>query len=176
MGKSDLNGQGPEIEDEGLETEEETSGENSPQMEVLLQYIKDLTFENPDPASFFRQDNPRLETNVEIDVQPRQLGEDVFEVVLTTKINVSQEKKTVYILDLHYSGIFRVKGNPEELVRLFVMVECPRYLFPFTRSIVAQVTQNSGFPTFDLKPVNFLQLLQQRIQEAGQTESESPST
>jgi len=146
--------------------------EDNVSLEINLQYIKDLSFENPNPLTFLSKKNPQFETQIGVDVQPKQLGDDYYEVILVIRIKVQNDDKDVYLLDLQYSSIFNISNASEELLRLLLLVECPRQIFPFARAVVSRVTQESGFPPLDLKPINFLELLKQKLksQETGSTE------
>ncbi len=141
----------------------------TPQAGILAQYVKDLSFENPNaPQSLQMQGQPRIDINVNVNV--RSGGQDVYEVEL--KISASArapDDKLGFQVELVYAGLFRLTGAPAEAVEPFLLVEAPRILFPFARRVVADAVRDGGFPPLMLDPIDFgglyLQQLEQR--EAG---------
>lgn len=132
---------------------------------INAQYIKDLSFENPGPIENLIQQEAPSTTLVNIEVGAQHITEQTFEVTLKVKAHVQRNEKTVYLIELEYAGIFTLAGLPEEMMKLFLFVECPRQLFPFARAILARLTQESGFPPLLLKPIDFGELLRQRLSE-----------
>lgn len=145
-------------------------------LQVQTQYIKDLSFENPrflQVLSKGMTNSPQLAVNIE--VQAQGIGENHYEVVLNTTIKAldpeqpSKEKgskadskeEVIFLLELAYGGIFSLPALPADVLKPFLLVECPRLLFPFVRSIIADVTKESGMPPVILAPVNFLELYEQ---------------
>lgn len=139
--------------------------ETAPSLEVHLQYIKDLSFENPAPAKHLKQRKGNFETKVGIDVNYSELADTEHEVVLSIKVDVQSEKDTVYVLELHYAGVFGISGANDEMKALILLIECPRLLFPFARAIVSRITTESGFPSLDLKPIDFSQVVQHKMSQ-----------
>lgn len=138
-----------------------------PSLGVRAQYIVDFSFENPNaPGSLIpRPESP--EVSVGFDVQARAGAENQFEVVLKVGARASQGEETVFAVELLYGGIFEIQGIPDDALQAVVMIECPRLLFPFARSIIANITREGGFPPLMLEPVNFVSLYQQRMAEAA---------
>jgi preprotein translocase subunit SecB len=138
-----------------------------PQMNVLVQYIKDLSFENPNaPNSLTARDSgPQLTINVSVNAKPLTAQE--FEVNLSLQARAAHGPDVVFNVELVYSGIFRVQNVAEEHLHPFVMIECPRILFPFARRIVADATQSGGFPPLLIDPIDFVALYQQNIAQAS---------
>jgi len=134
----------------------------APGMNILGQYIKDLSFENPNsPQSLQQGDQPKLDINVNVGAQP--LGEDQFEVVLTLSTKAERPDMVMFNVELVYAGVFKISGVPQEHMHPFVMIECPRMLFPFARNILADATRNGGFPPLLLDPIDFAQLYRQNM-------------
>lgn len=131
---------------------------------IRAQYIKDLSFENPDPlASFAADDEKQPSISVGIQAKAQNLGDKNFEVVLDIRIDATREKNTLFIAELSYAGIVTIEDNTtEEEVGKLVMVETPRLLFPFARNILADVTRDGGFPPLLLAPVDFEHLFEQQ--------------
>lgn len=136
-----------------------------PQINVLGQYIKDLSFENPGSPRSLRGPgkNPNIQINFNVQAQP--IGDDVFEVVLTMEAAAKNEDGTLYNLELIYAGGFRLKNLPQQAVRPVLFIECPALLFPFVRRLVADLTREGGFPPLLLDPIDFASLFRQRLQQ-----------
>jgi len=147
----------------------------APGMQILGQYIKDLSFENPNaPRSLQQGEQPKLDINVNVGAS--QLGEGQFEVVITLTAKAERPDMVMFNVELVYAGLFKVSGVPEEHMHPFVMIECPRMLFPFARNILAEATRNGGFPPLLLDPIDFAQLYRQNMaqQAAAQGAGEAP--
>ena len=142
-----------------------------PQLNVLAQYVKDFSFENPNaPSSLssFQQSQPAI--NIQINVQVNAINATDFEVVLKTEGKAEREGTVLFSFDLSFGGVFRIQNVPQESLHPVVMIECPRLLFPFSREIVAAAVRNGGFPPLLLDPVDFVALYRQSLaqQQAAQ--------
>lgn len=137
----------------------------APSMNVLAQYIKDLSFENPHAPNSLRPREKSPEINININVNPNPLSETDFEVELKLEAKASDDDEVLFNVELVYAGIFRLVGIPQEAMQGAVLVECPRLLFPFARQIMAEATRNGGFPPLMIDPVDFAQLFRQRLAE-----------
>lgn len=142
--------------------------DTQPQVGILAQYVKDLSFENPNaPRAFQTQGQPQIEINV--NVQARRAGEDMYEVDLKIEANAKAEGQTSFIVDLLYGGLFGLRNVPEEALEPFLIVEAPRILFPFARRIIADATRDGGFPPLLLEPIDFAALyMAQRQGDMGE--------
>jgi preprotein translocase subunit SecB len=152
----------------------QTEGASAPGMHILGQYIKDLSFENPNaPRSLAQneqQEQPKLDINVNVGAQ--QMGEDQFEVVLTLTAKAERPDMVMFNVELIYAGLFRITGVPKEHMHPFVMIECPRMIFPFARNILSEATRNGGFPPLMLDPIDFAQLYRQNMAQQAATQGE----
>ena len=140
-----------------------------PQLNVMAQYVKDFSFENPNaPGSLgtFQQAQPAI--NIQINVQVNSLTATDFEVVLRTEGKAESDGKVLFGFDLSFGGVFRIQNVPQESQHPVVMIECPRLLFPFAREIVAAAVRNGGFPPLLLDPVDFVALYRQNLAQTGQ--------
>ena len=135
-----------------------------PQMNVLGQYIKDFSFENPNTPRGSSQ--PSI--NIQINVAPRQLSETDFEVVLKLEGKAEVQGAVLFAFDLSYAGMFRLQNIPQEHLAPILMIECPRLLFPFSREIISNTTVQGGFPPLLLDPVDFATMYQQRMAAQAQ--------
>jgi preprotein translocase subunit SecB len=145
----------------------------APQLNVLAQYTKDLSFENPNaPGSLQGQGQPQI--NIQINVTANNLSEQEFEVTLAVEGKAEAQGKVMFSFELAYAGVFRIVNVPKENLHPLVMIECPRLLFPFAREIIATAVRDGGFPPLMLDPVDFVGLYRQNMerqmaaQQAGQ--------
>ncbi|MDO9442632.1 MAG: protein-export chaperone SecB [Beijerinckiaceae bacterium] len=139
-----------------------------PQLNVLAQYTKDMSFENPNaPRSLGpQQTSPNI--SIQVNVNVRQLAETDYEVELVLEGSAMDGTSTLFKFELNYAGVFRVQNIPEAEIPPIIMIECPRLLFPFGRQIVAEAVRGGGFPPLFIDPIDFHALYRQRVQEAGQ--------
>ncbi len=151
------------------------AGGAAPSLNVLAQYIKDLSFENPGaPQSLVnREKAPEISINVNVNANPISQGE--FDVVLTLNANAKSGDKTVFNVELVYGGVFRIANFPQEHMLPLLFIECPRLLFPFARQVVADATRNGGFPPLMIDPIDFAQMFQQRM-AAEQAKQQAANT
>ena len=133
------------------------------QLNVIGQYIKDFSFENPNAPRPMIEPTQQPSISVQINVNPRQLSPTDFEVELKIEGKAESAGMTMFALDLAYGGLFRLQNIPQEQIAAVVMIECPRILFPFAREIIANATMHGGFPPLLLDPVDFAALYQQRM-------------
>ena len=133
-----------------------------PQLQVLAQYIKDFSFENPNAPRSLAPTQTQPQINIQINVGVQQLAATDFEVTLKLEGKADMSGSSLFIFDLTFAGVFRVHNVPQETLQPLVMIECPRLLFPFAREIVANAVRNGGFPPLLLDPVDFVSLYQQR--------------
>ena len=141
-----------------------------PQVGVLAQYVKDLSFENPNaPAVFQWQTQPQTEVNFNIATQVA--GQDLHEVTLKVDITAVAEEGTAFRIELLYAGLFALKNLPPEQLQPFLLAEAPRLLFPFARKIIADAAMEGGFPPLRLDPIDFGGLYMQSAAQAQAAET-----
>ena len=162
MSDSQANGNGQASDLQGTHA-------NPAQIQVLAQYVKDLSFENPGAPLTLQGQRPALEVGV--DVQARGVGEDQYEVRIRIRADAKAASQTVFVCEVDYAGVFMLKNIPQENLQPVLLIECPRQLFPFARRVMADVTRDGGFPPLMLDPIDFLslyrtQMAQQRAQSA----------
>ncbi|WP_415182378.1 protein-export chaperone SecB [Phaeovulum sp.] len=130
-------------------------------MSVLAQYVRDMSFENIVAQKGLQTADitPEMQVQVSLDARKRQV-EHQYEVI--TKFRITATNKStetpLYLLEVDYGGVFHIEGVPEEQLHPFLMIECPRLLFPFVRRIVSDVSRDGGFPPLNLETVDFLAL------------------
>ena len=140
----------------------------APQLNVLAQYTKDLSFENPNAPSSLQQQGQPPQINIQINVSANNLSEQEFEVTLSVEGKAETAGKVMFSFELAYAGVFRITNVPKENLHPLVMIECPRLLFPFAREVIATAVRNGGFAPLLLDPVDFVALYQQRLAQAGE--------
>jgi preprotein translocase subunit SecB len=145
-----------------------------PNTKVLAQFIRDLSFENILAQKGLDTNTPPdIKVKVNLDAKKRK-PKDQYEVLIklsvisSTKTEATEpsddnENSELFILEIEYGGIFEVTGVPEDQIHPYLMIECPRILFPYLRRIVGDVTRDGGFPPLNLEQINFLALYQNEI-------------
>ncbi len=147
-----------------------------PQIGVLAQYVKDLSFENPNaPRSVAPSTQPPA-INVQINVDAAPLTETDVEVTLRLEGKAESQGMLLFGFELAFAGIFRIQNVPADSLQPVVLIECPRLLFPFAREIVATATRNGGFPPLLLEPIDFVSLYRQRLAAAQPSPPSQPAT
>jgi preprotein translocase subunit SecB len=135
---------------------------------ILAQYVRDLSFENPRaPDSQRLEGKHQIDMGVELKAAGRPDG--LFEVDLKLSIKASTETTPVFHVELLYGGLFQLQGVSEQDIEPMLLIECPRYLFPYAREIVARATSDGGFyPPFMLDPIDFAGIYAARMAQAAQ--------
>ena len=152
----------------GAATEEKSAATPQiPQMKILGQFIKDMSFENifaRKPVS--GQVQPDIQVQVALDGR-KGGSENQFEVI--SKFNITSKNKgsddVLFVLELEYGGLFQIENIADEQLHPFLMIECPRMIFPFVRRIVSDVTRDGGFPPLNLDNIDFVALYRQQLEQ-----------
>ena len=163
------------------EKENESQNQNGaapqiPQMKVLGQFIRDFSFENILAQKPVKgQMNPDIQVQVALDAR-KGAGEGQYEVI--SKYNITSKNKdsddTLFVLELEYAGLFQIENIADEQLHPFLMIECPRMIFPFVRRIVSDVTRDGGFPPLNLDNVDFVALYRQQLAQHQAKQAEAP--
>ena len=137
------------------------SSDDFPQVGVISQYVKDLSFENPAaPAVFQWQGQPQID--VQFNIGAGTVGADVHEVSLRIEVTARANEGTAFKVDVLYAGLFAIRNLPDEQMQPFLLAEAPRILFPFARRVIADAVRDGGFPPLLLDPIDFATLYMQR--------------
>ncbi|MEI8295721.1 MAG: protein-export chaperone SecB [Alphaproteobacteria bacterium] len=147
--------------DNNTDTNVET---NTAPITIRAQYIKDLSFESPNPLrSFTAQAETAPNISINIQARANSLGNNNFEVVLEFHAEAKQGEDVMFVAELSYAGIVTI-GNliPEEHIRPMIMIDCPHLLFPFARNIISDLTRDGGFTPLYLSPIDFASLYNQQ--------------
>ena len=150
-----------------------------PQMKVLGQFIRDISFENilcRKPVE--GQVQPDIQVQVALDGRKGN-ADNQYEVI--SKYNITSKNKgsddVLFLLELEYGALFKIENIAEEQLHPFLMIECPRMVFPFVRRIVSDVTRDGGFPPLNLDNIDFVQLYRQQLAQRQQAQkAETPAS
>lgn len=141
----------------------------APSIRVMGQYVKDLSFENPSAPESLRQGaQPNIALSV--DVRARGLDAETFEVELVISADAKGDSTSLFIAELTYAGLFQIRNLDDRARDAFLLIECPRIIFPFARRILSDATRDGGFPPLMLEPIDFSALYRQKMaqQQGGQ--------
>lgn len=157
-----------------------TAAEAQPQvkMSVLAQFVRDMSFENLVAQKGLTSGEVQPDIQVAVSLDARKRPQDhQYEVI--TKFKVTSKNKTngdtLFLLEVDYGGIFHVEGVPDEQLHPFLLIECPRLLFPFVRRIISDVTRDGGFPPLNVDTVDFLALYRQELARRAQAQNAAPA-
>jgi preprotein translocase subunit SecB len=144
-------------------------------LKVLVQYLKDLSFENPGAPQIhmIRGEAPRAQLH--LDVRARTIAPMQYEVGLVLQVTAQREQETVYIVEIEYAGLFDLAGVAEERVTPALMIEAPRILFPFAREILAKATRDGGYPPLLLNPIDFVAVFRDRVKREEESTIAAPA-
>ena len=135
-------------------------------MKILAQYIRDMSFENILAQKGISGDvQPDIAVQVNIDAKKRPI-ENQYEVIIKTKIvsKTKEKSEPIFLLELDYGGIFHIENIPDDQLHPYLMIECPRMIFPFLRRVVSDVTRDGGFPALNLDSIDFVQLYRNEVE------------
>ena len=148
-----------------------------PKMNILAQYVRDLSFENILAQKGVDGElNPEIQVNVNIDAKKRTTDKQ-FDVIVKLHVD-SKSKNTnnvLFVLELDYGGVFQIENVPDDQLHPYLLIECPRMLFPFLRRIVSDITRDGGFPPLNLENIDFLKLYRQEIERRKQEDEKATS-
>lgn len=145
---------------------------SGPSFAIERIYVKDLSLENPGaPQSFSMQTGPQVE--VSLRSRGEQIGEGVFECVLTITVTARADGKTVFLVETAQAGVFRINGVPLGDIQPILGIHCPSVLFPYARETIADAVTRAGFPPVHLDPINFEVLYQQQLAQMQQPQPQA---
>ena len=131
---------------------------------INAQYLKDLSFENPNPLEAYKSDI-KPEIKVSVNTVVKKLPDNAFEVTLDIKTEGKKKDKLSFIAEVSYAGIFTLNKIPPEHEKPLLLIEAPRMLFPFARNVLAETTRDGGYPPLMLNPIDFAALYRKQIAE-----------
>lgn len=150
---------------EGLPPNGNGTGNGSgepPRMQILAQYVKDLSFENPG-APMNQSVRPAIDLGV--DLQARRVENDHFEIELRLRVSAKHEEKTLFLMELSYAGVMLIQNVPEDVIQQILLIEAPHLLFPFARRVVADTIRDGGMPPLMIEPIDFAALYRAKAEQ-----------
>jgi preprotein translocase subunit SecB len=148
----------------------------APMLNIVGQYIRDLSFENPNAPASTIGAGAQPKFNVNINVGVKKQTDEMYAVELTLNAKAERDTTVLFNVELVYGGVFRLRNWPEQQLAAVLMIECPRLIFPFARQALANVTQIGGFPPLMMDPVDFSAIYRQNLaQLAAQQQGGAPA-
>jgi len=152
-------------------SETQTNGQNgaaatAPSLTINAQYLRDLSFENPRAPESLLQQGGVPEVKIDVDVKARQLNQEVYESVVSLKVEAQQNNQVAFVVEVDYGAVVTIKNAAQELIAALLLIEAPRIVFPFVRAVVADATRDGGFPPLMINPIDFAEV--QRRKTAAQ--------
>jgi preprotein translocase subunit SecB len=143
------------------------------QLTVNAQYVKDLSFENPRAPHALLQPPTGVapDLQVGVDVKAQGLAADIFEVVMTLKVETKVSGEIVFVAELAYGAVVSLVNTTPEDVPVALMVETPRLMFPYVRNIISEVTRDGGYTPLMLSPIDFADIYRRRLAEQQQQQA-----
>ena len=141
-----------------------------PQLKVLSQYVRDMSFENV-AAQQGKTPKGQPAFNVQVGLDAGKKNDKHYEVVIKLQVNATSEGDKLFILEIEYAGLLEIDNVGEQQMHPFLLIECPRQIFPYLRRIVSDITHDGGFPPLNLDTIDFLNLYRQELQRRAQTEA-----
>ncbi|WP_209427108.1 protein-export chaperone SecB [Pararhodobacter sp. SW119] len=155
----------------GAQAGAQAAGQPQVKVQVLAQFVRDMSFENAVAQNNMTlpQGQPDIQVQVSLDARKRDT-EHQFEVISKFRIEskTKEDGKTLFLVELEYGGVFHIEGVPQEQMHPFLLIECPRILFPFARRIISDVTRDGGFPALNLDLIDFMALYRQELARQSQ--------
>lgn len=144
-------------------------------LNVVGQYVKDLSFEVPNAPGIFetlRNTPPEISLNVDVSAQ-RAVNQDIYLVGIKVDASAKGNNETAFVLELEYYGVFNVRA-PAQHIEPLLLIECPRLLFPFVRNIIADTTREGGFVPLMMQPLDFAALYRQKLEQRKAEQGDQP--
>lgn len=142
----------------------ESAENTAPGIQVVAQYIKDLSFENP--ISPINADiRPQIELNVDLQARQADNQKDLYEVEMKIRATATHNSKPAFLVELAYGSLFHLHNIPDDVRQQILMIEAPHIMFPFVRRIVSDVIRDGGLPTLMIEPIDFAALYRAKMAE-----------
>ncbi len=132
-----------------------------PQLLINTQYIKDFSLEIPHAPEIFKEIKGQPKISLDFAIKHKNLEDKFYEVVLSTSINGDIEDKKLFVVELEYACVARIEIK-DELIDEALNIAIPQQLFPFVRSIIANIMTDAGLPPLMLTPIDFATVYKQK--------------
>lgn len=147
---------------------------SQPQVKIINQFIKDLSFENIAAQKGLTSEtlSPEIKVNVNLEAKKRPV-ENQYDVIIKTNISseTKSNKEILFILEIYYGGIFQITNIPDDQLHPYLLIECPRILFPYLRRIISDITRDGGYPPINLDQIDFLSMYKAELNKRAPTNS-----
>jgi preprotein translocase subunit SecB len=143
-------------------------GAEPPGIRILAQFVRDFSFENPRAPEVLRAGGAQPQIDLGVEMNARGRDDGLFEVDLKLSARANRDDGPLFVVELLYGGLFQITGVEAEEMEPVLLIECPRYLFPFARRVISDITSEGGFPPFLLDPIDFAGVYAARKAEEGQ--------
>jgi preprotein translocase subunit SecB len=148
--------------------------DTGPGIRILAQFIRDLSFENPRAPESMRAGAPQPQIELGVEMNGRGRDDGLYEVDLKLSATAQRENEAVFHIELLYGGLFQIQNVPEADLEPVLLIECPRFLFPFARRIIADMSSEGGFPPLMLDPIDFASIYAARLARAAAAGGPTP--
>ena len=148
-----------------MANKKKNSNNNNLKFIINAQYLKDLSFENPRAPESLKNFSSNPTFKIDVDVKSRTLkdhGPNIYEVELLIKGETKVQNDSLFVIEGSYCGIFTVENANEDILEKILLIECPKFLFPFLRSIIANSSREGGFPPLMINPVDFIGMYEKK--------------
>jgi len=153
---------------------EEKQALSQPQVKIINQFIKDLSFENIAAQKGLTSEtlSPEIKVSVNLEAKKRPV-ENQYDVIIKTNISseTKSSKEMLFILEIYYGGIFQITNIPDDQLHPYLLIECPRILFPYLRRIISDITRDGGYPPINLDQIDFLSMYKAELNKRAPTNS-----
>ena len=153
---------------------EEKLALSQPQVKIINQFIKDLSFENIAAQKGLISEalSPEIKVSVNLEAKKRPV-ENQYDVIIKTNISseTKSSKEMLFILEIYYGGIFQITNIPDDQLHPYLLIECPRILFPYLRRIISDITRDGGYPPINLDQIDFLSMYKAELDKRAPTNS-----
>lgn len=137
----------------------------APRVSIKAQYVRDASFENLAMQKADGRMDRKPEIQVGVNLDAKKHGDSLYEVILKINATARHEEAVMFIAEIEYAGRFEIANVPDAQLHPFLLVECPRLLFPFARRIVADMTRDGGYPPLMLDIVDFASLYRNEVEK-----------
>ena len=145
------------------------------QLVVHAQYIKDLSFENPNAPKVLTEDTGQPDVEIGVNVGASMIGNGQFEVLLNLSAKAKADDTALFLVDLTYAGLVSPQVAPGDDINPLIMIEAPRLLFPFARALISDATRDGGFMPLNIQPVDFVAVYKHNLERQAAAEAEQPT-
>ncbi|QDL91300.1 protein-export chaperone SecB [Paroceanicella profunda] len=147
-----------------------------PRLQVVSQFIRDLSFENVAAQKSLNASEAKPEITVNVGLDAGKIGDDLYEVKMKVNIDATAEGNKIFVLEMEYAGRFVVQNVPEAQLHPFLLIECPRMIFPYVRRIIGDITRDGGYPPLNVDNIDFVNLYRQEVERRRAAQVEGPTS